>query len=353
VSDAYREERTQWVLRSPRGRLSVRVRPRTAVVCLILLLGTAAVGTGTLATGDYPLPVADVIRTLLGQGTPAADFIVTTLRLPRLLTGLLVGGSLGVSGALLQSLSGNPLGSPDIIGFTSGAATGALVVITVLGGDSRAISAGAVLGGLGTSLLVYLLALRRGGPGLRLILVGIGVSAMLVSTNYYLITRANLQTALAAQVWLTGSLNGRGWEQVWPAGLAVAVLLPVALGYGRRLALLELGDETAGALGVPVQRSRLALLVVSVALAAVATAVAGPIGFVALSAPHLARRLTRSAGPPLLAAALLGALLLASSDLLTQRVFAPAPLPVGITTGAIGGLYLAWLLVHEWRRGRA
>jgi iron complex transport system permease protein len=210
-----------------------------------------------------------------------------------------------------------------------------------------------VLGGVGTSVVVYTLALRRGGTGLRMVLIGVGVSAMLVSANSYLITRATLQTALAGQVWLTGSLNGRGWEQVRPAALALAVLLPMALGYGRRLALLEMGDDAAAALGIPVQRSRLVLVGLSVGLAAVATAAAGPIAFVALAAPHLARRLTGSAGPALLAAAAMGALLLTSSDLLTQRVFAPTPLPVGVTTGAVGGLYLAWLLAHEWRRGRA
>jgi len=341
-----------WVLRSPGGRLSGRVRPRTLAVGVVLAVALLATSAVTLSTGDYPVPLRDLIGSLLGHGDPASDFIVITLRLPRLLAGLLVGAALGVSGALLQSLSGNPLGSPDIVGFTSGAATGALVVIIVTGGDLRAISVGAVTGGVAAAVLVYLLALRGGSPGLRLILVGIGVSAMLVAANYYLITRARLETALAAQVWLTGSLNGRGWEQVRPALVAVGVLLPAALAYGRRLALLELGDDAAAALGVPVRRTRLLLVGVSVALAAVATAAAGPIVFVALAAPHLARRLARSAAPTILPAALLGALLLVGGDLLTQRAFGTRQLPVGITTGALGGLYLAWLLVHEWRRGR-
>jgi iron complex transport system permease protein len=340
-----------WVLRSRRDRLSVRVDGRTAAACLALLLGAAGAGTLALTVGDYPLSTVEVLRALAGRGSPAAEFIVGTLRLPRLLTGLLVGAALGASGAVLQSLSRNPLGSPDIVGFTSGSATGALVVITLLHGGLAEIAIGAVAGGVATSMLVFVLVLRRGAAGLRLVLVGIGVSALLVSANHYLITRATLGEALAAQVWLTGSLNERTWGHVWPAGLAVAVLLPVALGYGRRLALLELGDEAATGLGVPVPRSRLVLVLVSVGLAAAGTAAAGPIAFVALAAPHLARRLTRSAGPAVAAAALVGALLLTGCDQAVQRVFGVATLPVGVATGAVGGLYLVWLLGHEWRRG--
>ena len=341
------------VLRTPGGRISVRVDVRTAVVGLLLFGASLAVATVTMTTGDYPVPFADVVKSLLGQGDPGTDFIVTTLRLPRLLTGVLVGMALAVSGALLQSLTRNPLGSPDVIGLTSGSVTGALLVIIVVHGSMLDVAAGALVGGLGTAAAVYGLAFKRGVQGLRLILVGLGLSAMLLSTNYFLITRATLQDAIAAQVWLTGSLNGRRWEHVWAVGLAVAVLLPAALYFGRRLALLGMGDDAAKALGVPVERSRLVLILVSVALAAIATAAAGPIAFVALAAPQVARKLTRSAGPVLLPSALMGALLLIGSDLVTQRLFAPAQLPVGIATGAIGGLYLAWLLAHEWRRGRS
>ncbi|HEY0636692.1 MAG TPA: iron chelate uptake ABC transporter family permease subunit [Pseudonocardiaceae bacterium] len=331
-------------------RASLRVDARVLAVCAVLAAATAVASVVAMTTGDYPLPVRDVLATLAGGGPPGADYIVTTLRLPRVVTGMLVGAALAVSGAILQSITRNPLGSPDFVGLTAGSATGALLVIIVLDGGLTTISLGALLGGLASAAVIYGLAFRRGG--FRLVLVGIGVSAMLLALNQYLISRAALYSALEAQTWLTGSLNLRLWQHVWPLAVTLAVLLPLALLWQRRLALLELGDETAAALGIPVESTRLALVAISVTLAAVATAATGPIAFVALAAPQISRRLTGSPAPGLTAAALTGALLLVGSDLLVQRIFPDRQLPVGIVTGAIGGLYLAYLLTSHWRRGR-
>lgn len=273
--------------------------------------------------------------------------------MPRLLTALFVGAALAVSGAILQSITGNPLGSPDIIGFTNGSAVGALVVIVVLHGSMVQIALGALIGGLATALAVHLLMLGRGIQGFRLVVVGIGVSALLLAVNSYLITRATFQEALEAQAWLIGSLGNRLWTHANAIGIAVAVLLPLAFFLSRRLSMVEMGDTTAMALGVDVARTRTLLLVISVALAAFATAVTGPIWFVALAAPQVARKLTRSSGPALLPSALMGAVILALSDLAVQRLFAPALLPVGTATGCVGGLYLIWLLVTESRKSRA
>jgi len=328
------------------------VQTRSLVVAAALLALIVVVAAITLSTGDYHVPLSEVIPAAFGQGGGAAHFIVTTLRLPRLLTGLLVGAALGVGGGMFQSLSRNPLGSPDIVGFDTGAATGALIVILVWHGSMFQVAAGSIVGGIGTAIVVYLLAIKRGVQGYRLILVGIGIAAMLSSVNSYLITRASIQDAQSAAVWLTGSLNGRGWDQVRPVAIALAVLLPAAVWLGRHLRMLELGDDTARALGLHAERTRLASVVVGVGLTAVATACAGPIGFVALCAPQVARRLTKVPGPNVVPAALTGALLLSASDLAAQRVFDPTQLPVGVATGVVGGLYLAWLLSREWRRGR-
>lgn len=338
------------VLRS-RG-LSMRFRARSLVVTGVLLAALLVTAGLALTIGDFPIPLADVVNTLLGNGKPGDDFIVNELRLPRLLTALLVGAALGVSGSIFQSLTRNPLGSPDLVGLTVGAATGALIVILVFHGDAYQVAAGAIGGCLITSAVVYLLAYRGGVQGFRLILVGIGISAMLEAVNAYLITRTTLQQARAAQVWLIGTLNGRGWDAVTPVALALAVLLPLVLRYSRRLPALELGDDAATSVGVPVERTRLVLILISVALSAVATASAGPIVFVALAAPQLAARLTGGGRPSPMSAALVGALLLAVSDLVAQRVFAPVQLPVGVATSAVGGVYLAWLIGREWRRGR-
>ncbi|MGQ0842213.1 FecCD family ABC transporter permease [Actinokineospora sp.] len=327
-----------------RGGLSARVDPRAVVVGLGTAVAILVVAVFAMTTGAVRLPVWDVVKALSGNGTPVTDVVVLRLRLPRVLTAILVGAALAVSGAVLQSLTRNVLGSPDFLGFTTGAATGALISIIVVGGGLADTAVGAFVGGVATAAVMYALVFRLGVQGFRFVLVGIGSSAMLLAFNYYLVTRASLYDALEAQAWLTGSLNLRGWDHVAAIGLTTAVLVPLAVGGARALSLLELGDDAARALGVPVALTRFGFIAISVGLASVATAVTGPISFVALAAPPVARALTRSAGPGLLTAGLVGGLLLLSSDVLVQRAFPSSQLPVGIATGAVGGLYLAWLL---------
>ncbi|MGW4651188.1 FecCD family ABC transporter permease [Kitasatospora sp. NPDC004289] len=336
-------------LRLPRG-LSFRLHPRAVVVCVLLTLGLAACAVWALTVGDFPVPVSGVLDALLGSGPRGTRYVVTELRLPRVLTALLVGAALGLAGALFQTLARNPLGSPDVIGFTVGSATGALAVILVIGGSAASVAGGAVVGGLVTSAAVYLLARKGGAQSYRLVLVGIGVSSLLASLNAYLIARASFTDAQSAAVWLTGSLNARGWEHCGPLAVVLLVFLPAALVLGRSLRLLEMGDDTATALGIRAEPVRAGVVLVGVALTAAATAAAGPIPFVALIAPQAVRRLTRATGPNLLASALLGAVLLALSDLAAQRLLAPTQLPVGVFTGVVGGLYLVWLIARQWRR---
>ncbi|WP_328316742.1 FecCD family ABC transporter permease [Streptomyces sp. NBC_00388] len=338
-------------IRTP-GGLSLRVDVRATVVVVVLAVVALAAGVVLIGSGDYPIAPAEVIRTLLGGGTTAQEFIVNDLRLPRALVGLLVGAALGVGGAVFQSISRNPLGSPDVIGFGQGAGVGALSVIVLFHGGATAVAGGAIAGGLVTGIAVYVLAWKRGVHGYRLVLVGIGAAAMLTACNSYLLTKANLVDATRAVVWMTGSLDGRDWSQVWPLLVACVVLIPLVLGYGRNLRMLEMGDDAAYALGVRVERTRLVLMLAAVLLTAVATAAAGPIAFVALSAPQLARRLTRSPGANLLPSAFMGAALLVVADWIAQRAFGDRQLPVGVVTGVLGGCYLLWLLVSERKAGR-
>ncbi|QHY94750.1 Ferric enterobactin transport system permease protein FepG [Streptomyces sp. S4.7] len=338
-------------IRTP-GGLSVRMDARSALVVLLLLLGVCAMSVVLIGRGDFPMAPGDVVATLLGNGTTAQEFIVQELRLPRVLVGLLVGAALGVGGAVFQSISRNPLGSPDVIGFGQGATVGALSAIVVFQGGSAAVAGGAVVGGLLTGTGIYLLAWKRGVHGYRLVLIGIGVAAMLTAVNHYLITKASLIDATRAVLWMTGSLDGRDWAQVWPLLAVCAVLIPSALVYGRPLRMLEMGDDAAYALGVRVERTRLVLMGAAVLLVSVATAAAGPITFVALSAPQLARRLTRSPGPNLGPAAAMGALLLLIADWTATSAFGDRQLPAGVVTGVLGGCYLLWLLVTERKAGR-
>ncbi|MEW1637733.1 iron chelate uptake ABC transporter family permease subunit [Streptomyces sp. NPDC093801] len=338
-------------LRGP-GGTSLRVEPRALVTGLLLTAAAAVLAVVLIGTGDFEIAPGDVVQTLLGNGAPADDFIVNDLRLPRVLVAVLVGAALGMSGAVFQSVSRNPLGSPDMLGFGYGSAVGALVVITLFKGGATEVALGAVVGGVLTGAVVYLLAYKKGIHGYRLVLVGIGASAVLVAVIQYLIAKAQLVEATRAMVWLTGSLAGRDWAQVWPLLITCAVLFPLVLGQSRALRVIEMGDDAAYALGVPVERTRMLLMLAAVVLTTAAAAAAGPISFVALAAPQLARRLTRSPGSNLLTGALMGTVLLLASDLASQRAFGADQLPVGVVTGLVGGVYLLWLLVTERRAGR-
>ncbi|MFG2995481.1 FecCD family ABC transporter permease [Streptomyces sp. NPDC048340] len=334
------------------GGVSLRVERRALAVGLLLAVAALVLAVLLIGTGDFEIAPMDVVRTLLGNGTPAHDFIINDLRMPRVLVALLVGASLGMSGAVFQSVSRNPLGSPDMLGFGYGSAVGALVVIVLFKGSAGEVAVGALVGGLLAGLAVYLLAYKQGIQGYRLVLVGIGASAMLIAVIQYLLTKAQLFDATRATVWLTGSLAGRDWAQVWPLLAACAVLFPLILGQSRALRMMEMGDDAAYALGVRVERTRLLLMVAAILLTTAASAAAGPISFVALAAPQLARRLTRSPGAGLLTAALMGSVLLLVSDWGSQRAFGSDQLPVGVVTGLVGGVYLLWLLVTERKAGR-
>ena len=331
--------------------LAVRLDLRTLWVSAALLVAAAGVVAWTVIAVGVRLPVADVLEILDGGGRRADRFILLDLRLPRVSLGLLAGAALAMSGGVFQSLSRNPLGSPDIVGFTTGSATGAVLAIVAFGAGPAGAAGAAIVGGLLTALIVYGLATIGGGAVRRLVLVGIGISAMLVAVNSFLISRARLDAAQSAAVWLVGTLNGRTWEYVRLLGLALLVLTPLLLLYGRHLRMLEMGDDSARSLGVRVNRSRLILVLLAVAVCAVATAATGPVAFVALAAPQITRRLTGSPALQLLPTAITGALLMVLSDFVAQRLLAPAQLPVGVVTGAVGGVYLVWLLAGQWRKG--
>jgi iron complex transport system permease protein len=328
-----------------------RALARTTSVALVLGVLLFVVFCVSISVGDFPIPLADVVPAIFGVGSEDAEFIVRTLRLPRALTGMLVGASFGVSGAIFQSLARNPLASPDIIGIDAGASAAAVFCIVVLQVSAGTTAIGALAGALVTAFSIYLLAWRGGVSPYRLVLVGIGMAALLASITQYLLTRAEIFEAQRAVVWLTGSLNGRGWEHVRTIGIADLLLLPLVVALVGPLRLLQLGDDAAKGLGVAVERTRLVLVLVAVGLAALATAAAGPVVFVAFVAPPIARRLTRA---PLAVgcSALVGALVVLLSDLVARRAFAPTELPVGVVTGVVGAPYLLWLLARANRVGR-
>ncbi|MFZ4842524.1 FecCD family ABC transporter permease [Mycetocola saprophilus] len=330
--------------------LSLRIHRRSfwvGLACLIVALGAAGY---SLTIGDLPLSLGDVWAALTGHADPGTTRIVLDWRLPRVLMALFGGIALAMSGAVFQTLTGNPLGSPDIIGFNTGAYTGALLSMLVIGGGSTGTTVGALIGGTATGALVYLLALRHGLHGYRLIVIGIGVSAMLGAINSYLMITVKLEAAITAQVWGAGSLNTIRWIDLTPTILITLICLPLLLALWRQAGMLGLGVETASGRGVNIKLLRVALLGLGVVLTAAVTAVAGPIAFVALVAPQIALRLCRGPGIPLLPTAFLGAALLVISDLVARTLLAPVQLPVGVVTVVLGGGYLVWMLISRLRK---
>ena len=314
------------------------------LLLLALLLAVLLLGIGTLH-----LSPGEVLASLFGLGdNPTAERIIQRVRLPRVLTAVFVGAALGMAGSVFQSISRNALGSPDIIGFTTGAASGAIVQIILFNAGPLGTSLAAVLSGVCTAAVVFVLSLKgRTTGGYRLVLVGIGVGAMLTGLNTVLLVTGDLDQAMTAQLWLSGSLNTRTWSHVVPAALGFVLIVPIAIYHARPLNMLEMGDDTACQLGVPVERSRLVMVMAAVGLTSIATAAAGPISFIALAAPQLARRLTGSPDIPLVSGAIMGALLLLSADLVSQRFPLNLNLPIGLTTGLLGGFYLLWLLTRS------
>ena len=332
------------------GDASLRFRARSAAVTVLLLALVLLIAVIALGLGSFQVSVPDVVRALFGQGPQAVQTVVVKWRLSRVVLAVLIGVALGASGAIFQSLTRNPLGSPDIVGFSSGAYAGAIVAIILVSPSQSTVVTGALIGGLATAVVVYLLAYRQGVQGFRLIVVGIAVTAMLSSATSYLLLHTDLWRAQLAAIWGAGSINGMDWDEVRAVGVLLLVSLPAVLLLGRRLGVLELGDDAAAGLGVRVEAVRLGLVLFGVALVAVPSALAGPIQFVALASPHIARALSRGTGALVVPSALVGAFLMIGCDVLAQHLFAPMILPVGLVTIVLGGVYLTWLIAHQARR---
>lgn len=328
-----------------------RHRRRRATLTLgVLAAAILAVFCLTLMVGRTFHPPGDVLRVLLGHEVQGASFTVGRLRLPRAVLAVLAGASFGLGGVTFQTMLRNPLASPDIIGISSGASAAAAFGIVILGLSGPAVSLLAISAGLLVALAIYLLSYRGGVAGTRLILVGIGVSAMLMSLTDWVLSKAGQWDLQEALRWLTGSLNNTSWEQALPVLGSLVVLGPVLLSRAADLRASQLGEDAAQALGVRVGRMRLVVVVAAVGLIAFATAACGPIAFVAFLSGPIAVRIIGPGTSPLLPAALVGALLVLVADLVGQ--FATGTrYPVGVVTGVLGAPYLIYLIISVNRRG--
>lgn len=333
------------------ARVRSRGRRRSVLVALALLVCVCVMFAFSLSYGDMVMPLGKVVETLFGGGDGGSRFVVLELRLPRALLAVLVGIGFGLSGAVFQSVLRNPLASPDVIGISAGASAVAVTASLLFQVSGLALSGSALIGSVAAGAAIYLLAWRQGVVGQRLVLIGVGFGTGLSSVVWYVMARSDTADAQEAFLWLTGTLNGRSWGQVWPLLTALAVIVPLTVLAARALGPLQLGDDTAAGLGARVEPGRLALLGCATALAGVATAAAGPVNFVAFVAGPIARRLVPGQGAALPHAALTGALIVLVADFGAQHLLPSVQLPVGVVTSIIGAPYLLLLLARANRGG--
>ncbi|MBN9743391.1 iron ABC transporter [Amycolatopsis sp. A1MSW2902] len=332
-----------------------RFRSRPAGVAAVLSVANLVLFLTAAAVSDYPLTLPGVARVLLGGGTRIENAVVLDAQLPRALTAALVGFALGLAGALTQSITRNRLATPDLLGITGGASVGAVLVITLVPaaqdhGAAVPVPVGSLFGAAASTIVMYLLAWRRGINPIRLVIVGLGLTWTTQAIVSLLLTRASITDAARAQQWIVGSVDAATWDALWPLGAIVAfavVLVPAAV--NRRLSVAALGEQLAGGLGMRVSVTYTWILLLAVALAAFSVAAAGPIAFIALLAPPIAMALTGAPTPPPIASGLVGCALILAADLLT-RTLLPAGLPVGVTTAGVGGPVLVCLMIRTTRK---
>lgn len=325
-------------------------RQRFIIVTLLLVLSTSILASILLVFGNKQYPLTTVIRVILGEEIQGATFAIGTLRLPRMLSGLLVGIAFGIAGSTFQTMLRNPLASPDIIGVTSGSSVAAVFCILVLKISGNTVSIIAVISGLLVAALLYILS--RGGSfsGGRLILIGIGIQALLNAVISFLLLRANQYDVPAALRWMSGSLNGRKLEDIPLLFLIVVIFGSIIVLLDNHLKVLELGEQSAISLGLRTDVVRLILVLSSVFLNAFATAVTGPVAFVAFLSGPIASKLVGAGAPTALPSGLVGAVLVLAADIIGQFAFSTR-FPVGIITGILGAPYLLFLLIRMNRTG--
>ncbi|MBT2653181.1 MULTISPECIES: iron chelate uptake ABC transporter family permease subunit [Oceanobacillus] len=328
----------------------IKRRRRFILVTSLLAITAFVLSCTMLMLGNTIYPISDVISVLLGEEVQGASFAVGTIRLPRMVAGVFAGFAFGVAGYVFQTMLRNPLANPNVIGITAGSSAAAVFCIIVLQASTTVVSIASIIGGLATVIVIFLLARGTSFSIGRLILVGIGIQAMLNAVISYLLMIGQENDIPTAMRWLNGSLNGAKMEDVYPLIIAVIIFAPIIVALGKRLDMLELGEQTAISLGVNTDKTRVILIITSVLILALATATTGPIAFIAFLSGPIAKRLVGAGFSSIIPAGLVGIILVLASDLVGQFAFA-ARYPVGVITGIIGAPYLIYLLIRMNRKG--
>lgn len=327
----------------------IKRRRRFILVTWLLAIIAFALCCTMLMLGNTIYPVGDVISVLLGEQVKGASFAVGTIRFPRMVAGVFAGFAFGIAGHVFQTMLRNPLANPNVIGITAGSSAAAVFCIIVLHASSTFVSIASIIGGLATVIVIFLLSKGTSFSIGRLILIGIGIQAMLNAVISYLLLIGQHHDVPTAMRWLSGSLNGAKMDNLYPLIITVLILAPIIILLGKRLDMLELGEQTATSLGVNTDRTRVVLIISSVLIIALATATTGPIAFVAFLSGPIAKRLVGIGFSSVIPAGLVGIILVLASDLIGQFAFV-ARYPVGVITGILGAPYLIMLLIRMNRK---
>lgn len=312
----------------------------TALGIIIILLFL-----GSLMYGKTIYSIPEIIQAISGNGEAKLQFAIAELRLPRASLAILVGICYGVAGVTFQTLLRNQLASPDIVGISAGAAAFASIAIVIFNLNQIGVSAAALSGALLTAAAIYLLAIKGTFSGTRMILIGIGLSSMLMSIVTYVLSVASAWNLATASRWLTGSLNGASWKQILPVLIITVTIIPLMLILRGKLENLQLGEDLARGLGIRTEIYRTTLIISGVIAVAVATSAAGPVAFVAFMSGPIALRLSKPGTVPVFTSGLIGALIMLTADFAGQYLFG-ARYPVGVITGMLGAPFLIYLLIR-------
>lgn len=334
--------------------ISLRIDRRIPPILLCLVVAIVVAMVMNLGRGEYAISPLDILKTLLGidTGNPDHGFVVNNLRLPRTLVAFMVGMALAISGTIFQGITRNPLADPAFIGINSGASLVAVTIIVLFPlAPIFALPISAFAGALLMAAVIYWLAWNNGSSPILFILMGIGLDAIAGSIISLLITFGQIDSVSDALVWLTGSVYGRTWKQVFSLLPWLIIFIPIALTLTRHLNALNLGDDIAKGLGTRWEWQRGLLVLVATALVGASVATAGNIKFVGLIAPHIGRQLVGTNHQTLVpTSALLGGMIVVASDLLGRTLFAPTEIPCGVITAAVGAPYFLYLLIRNRKK---
>lgn len=337
-----------FTIRMKSGSFSVQIHKRSLWILLVLFFSVVAVFLISLSSGSSYIPITTVIQEVFGESKNS--FILNELRMPRIWLAVFVGAALGISGLILQGMIRNPLGSPDIVGVTGGASVGTVLFLVTLMGEVSIqwLPVASISGAALVTALIYVLSWRDGVTPMRLILIGIGISALTNAVVTMVMVSAEASVASRVYLWMTGSLYGANWQEVKIIAPVILLLSIISFFFTNIVNVKQLGDDLARAVGVHVQLSRLCLLALSVGLAGAAVAFAGGVAFVGLIAPHIARLLLqRSFGILVFGSGLIGALIVLIADIIARTAFLPSDIPVGVFTAGIGAPFFIYLLYRN------